>query len=376
MMKIDTVAVDLFAGCGGLSEGLRRAGFAIAAGVENDLTAAATYAANHPEVVLLKKDIRKVKGDELQSMLGDFRPTLVAGCAPCQGFCSLTAKYARNDPRNELLLEMARLIEELRPDAILMENVPGVLTRGDEILGEFLERIRACGYYPAYRIVQMADYGIPQSRRRFVLVAGRGFVIPFPDPTHIKRPRESEQLSPWRTVRDAIYGRPGPTRLDRIPKRVGARELGWHVVRQLQPQTRARLRAAVPGKTWRRIDEKLRPSCHKGDYVGFTNVYGRMSWDEPSPTITSGCVTPAKGRFGHPDRRRTTISVREAALLQTFPEEYKFETDYIDRACEMIGNAVPPAFGEVIGRAVIEALHRHRASLSRRELVSQTHQKV
>ena len=135
--------------------------------------------------------------------------------------------------------------------------------------------------------------------------------------------------------------------------------------RALKPVTRARLKAAIPGQTWRSVSEELRPNCHKGDYVGFTNVYQRMTWDQLPVTMTSGCTVPAKGRFGHPDRRRTTISVREAATLQTFPEGYEFTTDHIDHACDMIGNAVPPAFGEHLGKSVVAALRQHRATVSR-----------
>jgi DNA (cytosine-5)-methyltransferase 1 len=118
----------------------------------------------------------------------------------------------------------------------------------------------------------------------------------------------------------------------------------------------------MPGATWLQLDERLRPACHRGKYVGFTNAYGRMRWDEPAPTITSGCVTPAKGRFGHPDRRRTTISVREAACLQTFPKTYEFASDFIDDVSEMIGNAVPPEFARILGQAVGRAIIAHRSA--------------
>src|SRR5262249_20484712 len=118
------------------------------------------------------------------------------------------------------------------------------------------------------------------------------------------------------------------------------------------------LRAALPGKTWLTVDESVRPECHQGTYDGFTNVYGRMSWDQASPTITGGCTTPAKGRFGHPDRRRYTISVREAAILQTFPENHRFQSDHMDHVCDLIGNAVPPLYAKIAGRAVYAALDK------------------
>ena len=128
------------------------------------------------------------------------------------------------------------------------------------------------------------------------------------------------------------------------------------MVRDLQTRTKIRLKAAVPGETWLNLDEKIRPKCHRNGYDGFTNVYGRMAWDQPAPTITGGCTTPCKGRFGHPDKRRYTISVREAALLQTFPETYHFATDQMEAVCELIGNAVPPLYAKIAGKAVMAAL--------------------
>ena len=210
----------------------------------------------------------------------------------------------------------------------------------------------------------MADYGLPQLRRRLVLLAGRGFRVPFPEATHAKTPEPSSSLKPWVIVRDAIGTMKAPVRLSVARKRGGPQRFNWHIVRDLQPQTRARLKAAFPGKTWLVVDESIRPECHKGDYDGFTNVYGRMAWNEPSVAITGGCTTPCKGRFGHPDRRRTTISVREAAMLQSFPSSYRFATDHMDAACEMIGNAVPPSFGKIVGRSIREALKAHHESVA------------
>lgn len=349
-------AVDVFAGCGGLSLGMGRAGFSVLAAVENEPSAADTFRQNHPNARVFEEDIRGISSHDISEALDGRKIDLLMGCAPCQGFCSLTRKQGGKDPRNQLPLEMARLIEELKPRVVLMENVPGLETRGKRVLMDFLERLKLAGYEYQYAVVQMADYGIPQNRRRLVLLAGLGFFVTLPRATHERDPALHSRKAPWKTIREAIGHKKAPLTLSQAVKNGGPKKHKWHVVRDLQPQTKVRLKAAIPGRTWRDIDERLRPACHQNGYIGFTNTYGRMSWDDVSPTITSGCTTPCKGRFGHPDRRRYTISVQEAALLQTFPESYTFMSDKIDVTCEMIGNAVPPQFGEALGRAVIEAL--------------------
>jgi DNA (cytosine-5)-methyltransferase 1 len=354
------IAVDMFAGAGGLTLGARRASFDVALAVEIDSEIIETYRRNHPNVRVLKRDVRRLSGEELLRALPRRHIDLLMGCTPCQGFCSLTLKNKKQDPRNSLVLEMARLVEETSPEAVLMENVPGLATRGNVLFSTFTSRLRSAGYVTNWWNVQMADYGVPQYRRRLVMLAGKGFGIPLPPPTHARDPRRAAGRSAWRTLRDVIYGESRVITLSRTRRAGGPEAFNWHVVRDLRKATRARLRAAFPGGMRHSMDEAFLPECHRGGYDGFRNVYMRMSWDKPSPTITAGCTTPAKGRFGHPDCRRTTISVREAALIQTFPREFQFSSEKMELVCQMIGNAVPPLFAQRLASAAAQAIRSHR----------------
>lgn len=347
-------AVDLFCGGGGLTVGLKEAGFSVVGAIEIDPHSASTFQANHPETRLFVQDIRYLRGKDLLSLTKNGSIDLLSGCPPCQGFTSLTSKYRRKDPRNYLINEMLRLIEETRPRAVMMENVPGLLGRGKELLEPMLAKLMELGYIPGVEVLQVADYGVPQFRRRLVLLAGRGFRIPLPKPTHS---RDGKKLPRWKTVGEAIVGMPPPLTLSEAKKKGFFPARDWHVVRDISPITRERLKVSKPGASWKEIPEELRPKCHRGGYSGFPNVYGRMRWDDISPTITGGCTTLSSGRFGHPEEERT-ISVREAARLQTFPDEYIFDTPFIENACRIIGNALPCEFAKAVSiqcRSALEA---------------------
>ncbi|MBN9489441.1 MAG: DNA cytosine methyltransferase [Alphaproteobacteria bacterium] len=329
-------AIDLFSGCGGLSLGLKQAGFEIIAAVELDSVAAQTYEANHGLGVVRLKDIQRVSANGLRSELG-LRPSeleLLAGCPPCQGFSTLRTRNGaqRNrDRRNDLVGEMLRFAKAFLPKAVMMENVPGLLGRKPFIdLCKGLERL---GYIVTYGIQDAADHGVPQRRRRLILLAGRGFEIPFA--------RRSTRRA---TVREAI---------SRIAK-AGRSGDPLHDWPEKRSEKIVRLIKDIPKNGGSRLDlpRRRQLECHrKSD--GFRDIYGRMAWDGVSPTITSGCFNPSKGRFLHPTENRA-ITMREAALLQSFPKSYKFILSAGKEAIAlMIGNALPP---ELIRRQALKII--------------------
>lgn len=346
-------AVDLFAGGGGLTVGLKKAGFSVVGAVEIEPHAYSTYKANHPEVRAFKQDICTVNGASLRRLSPTGRIDLLAGCPPCQGFSSLTSKNKKEDKRNVLIREFGRLVEEIRPRAVMMENVPGLTQRGEPLFKELLEILDFLGYLHEEEVLQVADYGVPQSRRRLVLLGGKGFKILLPEPTHSRFPEKGLPL--WKTIESVIKDMPEPLTLSEANEDGGPEFHNWHIVRDLTVQNLRRIRKAKPGKRWTKIPKCYRPACHSDARAGFGNVYGRMTWDQPSPTITGGCTTFSKGRFGHPERDRT-ISVREAALLQTFPFDYIIDTPYMEYASNIVGNALPCEFAEVLARQCFDAL--------------------
>lgn len=352
------VALDLFSGCGGLTRGLTSAGFDVIAAIENDPDAAATYRANHPAVHLFEKDIRRVSARGLVADLefdGKAAIDLIAGCPPCQGFTRLTEGSRTRDPRNALVLEFVRFVRSIKPTAFMMENVPGLLTRGKRLFEKMCHRLESAGYDLTWGVLQVADYGVPQLRKRLVLLGGSGFRIELPEPTHSFDGAESG-LRPWRTVRNAIGGLPDPPLRSQVVSGAAKPPFVWHFGRDIAPVVQKRLSHALRnGGDRSTLPETLRLACHNRREDGYSDVYGVMSWDLPSPTITSGCTNASKGRFGHPGSARP-LTPREAAVLQSFPLSYKFIGSGVESVARQIGNALPARFAAKVAKAAADAI--------------------
>jgi DNA (cytosine-5)-methyltransferase 1 len=344
MKKNHPVALELFSGCGGMTLGLKDAGFNVIGAVEVSALAVKTYKANHPEVFVWEKDIRKLDVGLVAEELG-LRPgelDLLAGCPPCQGFSQMrTLNGARKikDHRNSLVFQFIRFVKALQPKTIMMENTPALST--DWRMGRLLREFGKLGYTGECRLADTANYGVPQRRRRMILLAGRFGAVPFPDADATKK-----------TVREVIAGLPkagkSGDRLHDLPEHRTAKVVN--------------LISRIPrdGGSRAALGKKNQLKCHR-KCTGFKDIYGRMAWDKPSPTITSGCFNPSKGRFLHPEENRT-ITLREASLLQTFPLDYYFPPEAGKCAiAEMIGNALPPIFIKRHGDSVVCYLKRYKA---------------
>ncbi|WP_297892879.1 DNA cytosine methyltransferase [Shewanella sp.] len=338
------VGIDLFCGAGGLTRGLINAGVDVRVGIDIDSVCKYPYETNNG-AQFIHKSVTELKGKELREFYPEASIKLLAGCAPCQPF----SKYSQGRPRDErwgLLYQFARLIDEVEPDLITMENVPDLLKHS--VYEDFKKRLEQSGYFLFDKVVFCPDYGMAQTRKRLVLLASKFSKIDLLPPTHT--------ANQYKTVKDAI---------SHLPK------LKAGQVDHMDPLHRAsglsdinlrRIKLSVPNGTWRDWPQDLIAECHlKKSGKGYSSVYGRMSWDEPSPTMTTQCYGFGNGRFGHPDQDRA-ISLREAAILQSFPNNYRFAEkmeDYkLGSLGRMIGNAVPVRLGEVVGLSLKEHLSK------------------
>ena len=351
-------AIDLFCGAGGLSTGLKKSGFRLCLGVDIDEKALKTYKCNLKRTKVLKEDIKKVTGERITELTGINRRDnfLLAGCPPCQGFSSLGKRDA-NDEKNELVYEYIRIINELEPSFILMENVPGMSTGvGKEIFKNVVKELEE-NYHVEYATLNAADFGVPQIRKRLVLHGIRNDVYDnlgldkekqkiLPKSTHSKEKKKGYRK--WVTVRKAIFDLPilgaGESYDDGIIKNHKARSLSETNIERLQE-------IRLHGGNREMMSEELQLECHKKENVSYTDTYGIIDPDKPAPTITSGCTIISKGRYCHPTQNRG-LSIREAARLQSFDDKFEFQGNMGEMSLQ-IGNAVPPKLAQASGKVII-----------------------
>ena len=374
-------AIDIFSGCGGVSCGLNLAGFKVKAAVEIDRSAVDTYKSYAPlgKVKVLHNDICMLSGKEIlkAAEIKNDDIYLFAGCPPCQNFSRQNPEN-KNKPiaeRKKLLFEFLRIIEEILPPFILMENVPGIKTECNKvILDEFFKRLNK-RYVVVDGILNSADYGVPQVRKRFVLHSVRkdiyselqeyGFTFDLPKPTHDQHANDGRL--PWKTVREAIGDLPAIRAGEAYPDNGLMHN---HKCANLNPKNIRRMQIIRKnGGSRTGLPDDLILECHKKKdangnvFAGHKDVYGIMDADRPSPTVTGGCLCYSKGRYGHYEQDRA-ISVREAARLQTFPDDFIF-SDSLTAAALQIGNAVPIELVKASGVILKQAMKIIKAKRSK-----------
>ena len=351
---LEVACVDLFCGAGGLTHGLIDAGVKVVAGVDCERACKHPYEANHKGVTFHQSDVAELKASTVAEWFGHANVRVLAGCAPCQPFSNYALRYQKEeqveeDERWSLLNHFARLVEELMPDIVTMENVPTVTKHS--VFTNFKGTLERLEYKVWVDVIDCSEYGLPQRRHRTVLLASRHGEIRLRDPV----------ASEARTVADVLKGLPvlrdgGTSKDDRL-----------HTASRLSDLNYERIRHSKPGGTWRDWPQHLVAACHtKETGKTYPGVYGRMKYDEPAPTLTTQFYGFGNGRFGHPTQARG-ISLREGALLQGFPKNYSFVPDdqpiQFKALGRMIGNAVPVDLGRVIGQSIIEHAERHRARI-------------
>ena len=343
--------VDLFCGIGGLSYGMKSKGFRICGGFDIDKTCRFAYEYNN-SAPFFYKNVTEVTKRDIKPLYEEGALRILAGCAPCQPFSSYAFKNKEKDAdKYDLLYEFGRLVTEVKPDIITMENVPAIQSfKLKNVLGDFIQLLKDSKYHVSVSIVYCPKYGIPQTRKRLVLLGSRFGEINLIPPT-VDAPKDYKTV--WDTIGD----------LPPIAAGEANKTDPLHRASALSPLNLQRIKATPEGGGWRDWPEFLRLQCHKSKSgKSFGSVYGRMRWNEPSPTMTTQCIGYGNGRFGHPEQDRA-ISAREAALFQTFPKSYKFFEDEehvsLVKASRYIGNAVPPVLGEVVADSIIEHLKNY-----------------
>ena len=342
MKNLNIKAIDLFCGIGGMTQGLIQAGINVIAGIDTDKSCKYAYEVNNKGSKFYDIDVKELNENELEKKYNGSEIRILVGCAPCQPFSNHTQKNKNRDQDKKwgLLGQFGRIISTLQPEIVSMENVPQL--RNSRIYQEFLKVLIDNDYKISSKIVYCPDYGIPQTRSRLVLLASRLGSIELL-PATIKK-------NEYKTVMDTIGN------LEPLENGQASTSDPLHRASKLSPINLKRMKQSKPGGTWRDWEDTLQLECHqKKSGITYPSVYGRMRWDKPSPTITTQFYNFGTGRFGHPEQDRA-ISLREGALLQTFPPNYQFFDNnneiYVNKLGIHIGNAVPPKLGYIIGSTI------------------------
>lgn len=347
MIALKINAIDLFCGVGGLTNGVQRTGINVVAGY--DIAKECQYAFEYNNnAKFIYKDVKNIEDDEIQNLYpSDTDIKILMGCAPCQPFSAYSHRYKNNENRHEkmeLLDYFGKQVRLVQPDIVSMENVPQIAK--EPVFDSFIKLLKSEGYFIDWKVVFAPSYGIPQNRKRLLLLASKLGEIELIPETHT--------VENYPTLRQAIHNLPPISAGETLE------EDSLHRARKLTDINLKRIRSSTPGGTWKDWDEDLLPNCYKkksGRTYG--SVYGRLEWDKPASTITTQFLGYGNGRFGHPEQDRA-LSLREGAILQSFPSDYSFFEDgekYSTQQLAMqIGNAVPPKLGEVIGLSIKEHL--------------------
>lgn len=337
------VFIDLFAGAGGLSIGLEQAGFELVAATDWDHWSCETLRANHPNILVKEGDIVGLDLEEFERELGVKEVDVIVGGPPCQGFSQL-GKREKTDPRNQLWRQYMRFVAHFNPKIFVIENVPQLLV-SDEY-PQIKAMAEGLGYSVKEKILHAVDYGVPQKRKRAIIIGSRIGEPEHPTETHVD-PAKINLLNHtrkiWRTVRDVIGD---------LPKKPTGEN--WHVGRNPTPLSLERYKHVPEGGNRFDLPTALMPDCWKRKKTGSTDVFGRLSWDKPSLTIRTEFFKPEKGRYLHPKEHRP-ITIREAARIQTFPDTYVIVGSNV-QAAKQVGNAVPAELARNIGKKLLELL--------------------
>lgn len=335
--------VDLFCGIGGISNGFKRAGFRVMAGYDVDASCRYAFETNN-DSRFVNKDVGSLSSDDIKARFTGLKPTVLVGCAPCQPFS--TYKKGKADGRWELLKNFANIATAVDADYVTMENVSGLVEyKRGQLFREFLE-ILSKRYFCSVQVVDCSKFGVPQRRRRLVVIGSKSRLIEL----------SAASDMPAMTVKNAIVDLPALAAGDIDPNDP------LHRASKLSDLNLKRIRHSKPRGTWRDWPKELVAACHVNEKgQGYGSVYGRMDWDQPAPTMTTQCYGFGNGRFGHPEQDRA-ISLREAALLQSFPLDYKFfhsdQFPGFKTVGKWIGNAVPVALAQAIAQKISAEISR------------------